>query len=133
MALASRNQPDFGPALRMDSLVRVRAWSIPFELTGGSPDLVYRSYDARGDTTSSHRSDIVDVLFPAEHPAPIVTVQAASILASDAWGGYARPEATSRGLVFRPRNTTHRIPAGGTRKVGWVRLSDPSAPVVLTP
>lgn len=39
-----------------------------------SPDLVYRSYDARGDTTSSHRSDIVDVLFPAEHPAPIVTV-----------------------------------------------------------
>lgn len=39
-----------------------------------SPDLVYRSYDARGDTTSSHRSDIVDVLFPAEHPAPLVTV-----------------------------------------------------------
>lgn len=39
-----------------------------------SPDLVYRSYDARGDSSPASRSDIVDVLFPADHPAPIVTV-----------------------------------------------------------
>ncbi|MEH3033102.1 MAG: hypothetical protein PGN07_03445 [Aeromicrobium erythreum] len=39
-----------------------------------SPDLVYRSFHRRGETTSHERSDIVDVLFPAEHPAPIVTV-----------------------------------------------------------
>lgn len=39
-----------------------------------SPDLVYRSFQGRGDVHAHERSDIVDVLLPAEHPCPLVTV-----------------------------------------------------------
>ncbi len=39
-----------------------------------SPDLVYRSFDARGRVGAHHASDIAEVLFPAAHPAPLVTV-----------------------------------------------------------
>ncbi|WP_084516387.1 transketolase-like TK C-terminal-containing protein [Microtetraspora niveoalba] len=39
-----------------------------------SPDLVFRSMQARGRLTSGDGSGIVDLLFPAEYPAPLVTV-----------------------------------------------------------
>lgn len=39
-----------------------------------SPDLVFRSLQARGGVTESSRSAIADVLFPAAHPTPLVTV-----------------------------------------------------------
>ena len=39
-----------------------------------SPDLVYRSFDTRGRVGAHHASDIAEVLFPAAHPAPLVTV-----------------------------------------------------------
>ncbi|GAA4752606.1 pyruvate dehydrogenase [Nocardioides endophyticus] len=37
-----------------------------------SPDLVFRSFQERGH--GKHRSDVLDALFPAAHPTPIVTV-----------------------------------------------------------
>ncbi len=40
-----------------------------------SPDLVYRSFDARGRVAAQGDGSIVDVLFPADRKAPIVTVQ----------------------------------------------------------
>lgn len=39
-----------------------------------SPDLLFRSLQARGQVTPSRRSGILDELFPAAHPAPLVTV-----------------------------------------------------------
>jgi pyruvate dehydrogenase E1 component len=39
-----------------------------------SPDLVYRSFQGRGSTSAQERSDIVDVLLPADAPRPIVAV-----------------------------------------------------------
>nr|WP_225983949.1 transketolase C-terminal domain-containing protein [Epidermidibacterium keratini] len=40
-----------------------------------SPDLVFRSWHRRGNLAAAQSdSDIVDVLFPSEHPAPIVSV-----------------------------------------------------------
>ena len=39
-----------------------------------SPDLVYRSVQARGRTQAGPASDIASVLFPSAHPAPLVTV-----------------------------------------------------------
>lgn len=39
-----------------------------------SPDLVYRSFNARGRLVTEHTGNIVDILFPAENAAPIVTV-----------------------------------------------------------
>ena len=39
-----------------------------------SPDLVFRSFQQRGRRTSGEGSDILDVLFPAQHPTPLVTV-----------------------------------------------------------
>lgn len=40
-----------------------------------SPDLVYRSFDSRGRVAAQADGSIVDVLFPAEHRAPIVSIQ----------------------------------------------------------
>ncbi|MFF0094875.1 pyruvate dehydrogenase [Streptomyces canus] len=40
-----------------------------------SPDLVFRSFQQRGTRASAERSGIVDELFPAHAPAPLVTVQ----------------------------------------------------------
>lgn len=39
-----------------------------------SPDLLYRSFQARSSGSESTASDIAQRLFPAAHPAPIVTV-----------------------------------------------------------
>jgi pyruvate dehydrogenase E1 component len=39
-----------------------------------SPDLLFRSFDRRGKVGNSNGSDILDVLFPASTPAPIVSV-----------------------------------------------------------
>ena len=39
-----------------------------------SPDLVFRSFNRRGTVGAVQGDDIVDVLFPAEHRAPIVSV-----------------------------------------------------------
>jgi pyruvate dehydrogenase E1 component len=39
-----------------------------------SPDLVYRSWSARGRTTDDASSDIAQVLFPADRQTPLVTV-----------------------------------------------------------
>jgi pyruvate dehydrogenase E1 component len=39
-----------------------------------SPDLVFRSFQQRGRRASGQGSDILDVLFPAQHPTPLVTV-----------------------------------------------------------
>src|SRR5690606_33390728 len=39
-----------------------------------SPDLVFRSFNRRGAVGSAQGDDIVDVLFPDQHRAPIVTV-----------------------------------------------------------
>ncbi|MEV0290338.1 pyruvate dehydrogenase [Kribbella sp. NPDC050820] len=39
-----------------------------------SPDLVFRSLQRRGSLRSEGGSDIVEVLFPSSHPAPLVTV-----------------------------------------------------------
>jgi len=39
-----------------------------------SPDLVFRSLQDRHNTASSERTAIIDALFPADQPAPIVTV-----------------------------------------------------------
>ncbi len=39
-----------------------------------SPDLLFRSFQSRGSLTAGDGSRILDVLFPAGHPAPIVTV-----------------------------------------------------------
>jgi pyruvate dehydrogenase E1 component len=38
-----------------------------------SPDLVYRSWAARGKSSASLSSDIAEILFPAAAPAPLVT------------------------------------------------------------
>jgi pyruvate dehydrogenase E1 component len=38
-----------------------------------SPDLVFRSYDARGTTRAA--TDIIEILFPQDRPAPLITVQ----------------------------------------------------------
>lgn len=38
-----------------------------------SPDLVFRSFQQRGSRTSGG-SDVLDLLFPAQHPTPLVTV-----------------------------------------------------------
>jgi pyruvate dehydrogenase E1 component len=39
-----------------------------------SPDLVFRSFQQRGSSTARTASDILDVLFPAQAPAPLVAV-----------------------------------------------------------
>ncbi|MGY4766646.1 transketolase-like TK C-terminal-containing protein [Kribbella sp. CWNU-51] len=39
-----------------------------------SPDLVYRSVQARGRTYAEPAGDIASVLFPSTHPVPLVTV-----------------------------------------------------------
>ena len=39
-----------------------------------SPDLVYRSFDARGRLGATGDPAIAEILFPSEHPAPLVTV-----------------------------------------------------------
>nr|WP_202388431.1 pyruvate dehydrogenase [Nocardioides flavescens] len=39
-----------------------------------SPDLVFRSLQARGRRDGADASDVLDVLLPAAHPAPLVTV-----------------------------------------------------------
>jgi pyruvate dehydrogenase E1 component len=39
-----------------------------------SPDLVYRSWSTRGRSTSRESSDIAELLFPADRPAPLVSV-----------------------------------------------------------
>lgn len=39
-----------------------------------SPDLVYRSYQRRASMRSVRGSDLVDVLLPADHPTPLLTV-----------------------------------------------------------
>jgi pyruvate dehydrogenase E1 component len=39
-----------------------------------SPDLVFRSFQQRGRRTAGVGSNIIDQLFPAENPAPLVTV-----------------------------------------------------------
>jgi len=39
-----------------------------------SPDLVFRSFQKRGRRTAGVGSTIIDELFPAQHPAPLVTV-----------------------------------------------------------
>lgn len=39
-----------------------------------SPSRLYRSFRDRGGVSDATRSAIADVLFPAGHPAPIVTV-----------------------------------------------------------
>jgi pyruvate dehydrogenase E1 component len=39
-----------------------------------SPDLVYRSWSARGRSTAHAASDIAELLFPSGRPAPLVTV-----------------------------------------------------------
>jgi len=39
-----------------------------------SPDLVYRSFDRRGSLGDAGGDSIIDTLFPAQHPAPVVTV-----------------------------------------------------------
>ena len=39
-----------------------------------SADLIYRSWSARGKSTTSTSSDIAEVLFPADSPTPLVTV-----------------------------------------------------------
>ena len=39
-----------------------------------SPDLVFRSFQQRGERASTNGGDIVNLLFPGQHPAPLVTV-----------------------------------------------------------
>ncbi len=39
-----------------------------------SPDLIFRSFQQRGRRTQAAGSDILDLLFPANHPAPLVSV-----------------------------------------------------------
>jgi len=39
-----------------------------------SPDLVFRSFQQRGSGEPTNGSAILDLLFPAQHPAPLVTV-----------------------------------------------------------
>ncbi|WP_282072551.1 transketolase-like TK C-terminal-containing protein [Janibacter hoylei] len=39
-----------------------------------SPDLVFRSFQQRGRREAAGGGDIVDLLFPPQHPAPLVTV-----------------------------------------------------------
>lgn len=39
-----------------------------------SPDLVFRSWSARGRTSTRPASDIAELLFPSDQPAPLVTV-----------------------------------------------------------
>jgi len=39
-----------------------------------SPDLIFRSFQQRGRRTTGIGSNILDQLFPAEHPVPLVTV-----------------------------------------------------------
>lgn len=39
-----------------------------------SPDLIFRSLQQRGQTTAAAGSDILNVLFPSQRPAPLVTV-----------------------------------------------------------
>ena len=39
-----------------------------------SPDLIFRSFQERGRDTGGHGSAILDALFPAQHPAPLVSV-----------------------------------------------------------
>jgi hypothetical protein len=39
-----------------------------------SPDLVFRSFQQRGRRTTDAASDIIDELFPAANPTPLVTV-----------------------------------------------------------
>jgi pyruvate dehydrogenase E1 component len=39
-----------------------------------SPDLVFRSFQQRGRRTPGVGGNIIDELFPVEHPAPLVTV-----------------------------------------------------------
>jgi len=39
-----------------------------------SPDLVFRSFQQRGNRTPGVGSDILDLIFPADHPASLVTV-----------------------------------------------------------
>ena len=39
-----------------------------------SPDLIFRSFQERGRDTAGHGSAILDALFPAQHPAPLVSV-----------------------------------------------------------